>query len=171
VSKTDQYVILYNSKRVINDAKTIFSGKRDGVQDEFVLVKCGSEICNNYLLVKDLEMEDYKKIFSSLREGHYWDGKPSQMFLKEVGDFEAPYRIKYISDVDQKRFALHEGIDARYSIWENGEFKQYVTFDESEHWVTKYNFWGDQKLSEKPEEAPAEEYIEKPRRVRRRRSE
>lgn len=172
VKKNDPFVVLYNSHTIINDAKTIFSGKRDGMIEEFLLVKKGSEICNDFLLIKDLRKEDYEKIFYALREEHYWDGKPSQMFLKEIGDFTAPYRVKYISDVNQKRFALLEGTTT-YSIWEEGVFKCYINLDESDHWVTEYNFWKDvdQKLAEKPEEAPAEEYIAKPRRVRRRRSE
>jgi len=171
VTKDDQYVVLYNSKSVINDAKTIFSGKRDGMQDEFILVKNGSEICNNFLLVKDLGRDDYEYIFLFLKDGHKWDGKPSQMYLR--GESEDGFiRLTYISDENQSRFAIRCDKNV-YSLWKEGEFEGMVQLDENEHWVTEYNFWedADQKLAEKPEEAPAEEYIEKPRRVRRRRSE
>jgi len=171
--KDDKYVVLYNSREIINRSKTIFSGKRDGIEDEFILIKDGSEICNNFLLVKDLGRDDYKYIFQFLKDGHFWDGKPSKMFLKGMEVSEKGYNyLSYISNEDQSRFALHCGKNV-YSLWKEGEYDGMVQLDESDHWITEYNFWedADQKLAEEPEEAPAEEYVDVetcPRRRRRR---
>lgn len=170
VAKGDQYVVLYNSPEVISRAKIVFSGKRDGMQDEFILVKNKSEVCN-FFLQKDLGREDYKYIFQALKEGHYWDGKSSKMFLWGEYDSETNLRrLAYISNEDQSRFALHCGKNV-YSLWKEGEYDGMVQFEGDQ--LTEYNFWedADQKLAEEPEEAPAEEYVETCPRRRRRRSE
>lgn len=171
--KDDRLLNLYNPAEDIKKAKTIFSGKRDGIEDEFILVKDKTSIEDFILRPVNVNWHrNIKEILPLLKNIHYWNGKPSQMALR--GDYlvdRSSRRVEFVSDESQSRFIIfsHENEENNiYDLWEEGEFQGNVSLSKD-----LYDFEVLKKMKEvKPEDCENRSFVdedERPRRLRRRR--